>query len=120
MRRAILASALALTGLLTAANTASAQVYYNYGYPTYSYPGYYPSYGGVVTSSYYYPSTGVVSPYSTFGLPSGVVTSSYYTPGYTTGYYPSPYAYSSGYMPYSSGYYGGYRGGYYGGGRRWR
>lgn len=136
MKRAILASVLALAGLLTAANSASAQVvYYSSGYTPYvygNYPatyygntvysapasGYYPSYsGGVVTSGYttnYY-SPGVVS--SGYYSP-GVVSSSYYTPGYTySSGYTFPYTYGSGYTPYYGGYYN--RGGW-GGGRRWR
>jgi hypothetical protein len=113
MRKAIFASLLALTGLLTAANTASAQVvYYTSGYTPYYYGGsyYYPSYGNTVYSTpgytyatYSYPT------YSGVVAPSGVVTTSYYmpaTPGTTYTYpaYSYPYTYSYGYMPYYGGY----------------
>jgi len=115
MKRLILATALALAGLLTVADTASAQVvYYSSGYTPYYYGGYTPAYGGTVyatpgVTSYYYPSTGVVTPY-------GVTSASYYAP-YTYGSgYTYPYTYNYGYTPYTGGYYRGY----YGGGRRWR
>lgn len=118
MKRFILATALALAGLFTVADTASAQVvYYGSGYTPYYYGGYNPAYGGTVYStpgvtSYYYPSGGVVAPYSNYVVPAaGVVTSSYYTPyGYSSGY-SYPYTYNYRYAPY----YGGYT---YG--RRWR
>src|SRR5205823_14646719 len=110
MRRAIFASLLALTGLLIAENTASAQVYYRSGYrPYYSGSYYYPSYGRTVYStpgvtSYYMPSTGVVtSGYTTdyYAPAAGVVPS-----GYTTGYYaPATGVVTSSYaMPYTTGY----------------
>jgi hypothetical protein len=125
MRKAIFASLLALAGLVTTDNTASAQVvYYSSGYTPYYYSGgyYYPYYGNTVYSTpgmTYSPSSAVVTP-------SGVVTSSYYTPSTTTYYMPGyttyststytyPYVYNYGYSPYYGGY---YTGGW--GWRRWR
>jgi hypothetical protein len=106
MRKTIFASLLALAGLLTAANSASAQVvYYSSGYtPYYSYPSYYGStmYTTPTVSSYY--------PVAPVVTPSGVVTSSYYAPStsvVTPSYYMPTYTYpySYGYTPYYSGYY---------------
>jgi hypothetical protein len=146
MRKGILGSLLALAGLLTAGNTASAQAYYGSHYMPYSYGSYYHPYtygysypysgtpvystpGTVISSgSSYYPSGTVVTP------SSEIITSGYtsgYTPysGVTTSGYSVPYVgsmsypswgtgtgYSSWGSGYSMPYYSGYSSSYYGGG----
>jgi hypothetical protein len=86
MRKLLLGALLALGGLLTASNSASAQVvYYGTGYTPYSYTSYYTS-PAVVTSGYTY------SP----SWSSGYV----YPAGYSTGYWPSSdWNWNTGYMP---------------------